>query len=307
MTNVRSTWQSDLDYTSKVRICVYAFLIVILILNIIYKIATDASNQSINHNRLALGSKALVTKKLISLNTPLKLPPNKEEILKIRENTIFENADLIIPPYKPSWAVFGRINDSIPFLSTKSVLQTNVNDINLEESSFESYSIVNPYLLLEPVWKGLNNPNQIRPEISKLEYYPADKKISVTVELKSFFKGINLPVDDNFEQIIPYPINFSINGYNARDLGLNKLIYISSASSNINSGNNQDIEVQLTEYIGLNKVICNDDLGCNHRINGSKILESFKISALPATAVFILSRLNDSSEDNIIQYIIQIK
>ncbi|MCP4594805.1 MAG: hypothetical protein GY842_29080, partial [bacterium] len=160
---------------------------------------------SLNHNRLLIGDRAEIRETYaVVLNRPVELDfLSKADVLRFRRDAVAQHPRLIDPDYSPSRAVFGLIEDGLPWWGNAGQYFHGPGAKSIEGPSEESRYIVNPLLLvavdlvgLSPwcggfAWDGsrisqseLNDPNfPLYCPASALTWWPRESRAEAVYDL----------------------------------------------------------------------------------------------------------------------------
>lgn len=250
----------------------------------------------------------------VALAPPLELDGmTRAEIFELREKAVARDDGLVAAPYAPSPAVFGEIEDRLPWYGMLGRFVFGYGSRVAEGPSEESRFILNPFVLLAPDfevgfyaygmngWRDvgeveravLSGDLQLSPQFSRLEYSGDRRSATLRVELSRFIEQANPYTKDPLTLENMY---FFLVTYNARDLGFRAAAIDFERSQNIFQPKNAyQGAFQLVHYLHRGGS-CGQKGGCNNMSPASPYTDVHFVTALPAQMVVKLWRDIESAK-----------
>lgn len=199
----------------------------------------------------------------------------KAEIYQLRTTEVIKYPQLLQGRYAPSEAVFGQIVDDKPWWGILGYCFYGNGPKSIDGPSEESRFIMNPFLLVgmdkeyaTRIGAGIVLSNPAYPQPISLVWKKDRQNVTVTYNVTRFWK----------EAEGYYPAQhmrtFSLDAYNARDLGFDYLYVDEQRSQNITSRNTKNEPLQIPFFIHCGGS-CGYVGGCN---NGSPTAQDFRIA-----------------------------
>ncbi len=232
---------------------------------------------------------------------------NTVALSELRTKIVQQFPQLVTEPYKPSASVFNGIKEGSPWFSLQGFFYSGPGEQSVQGPSAEGRYILNPLLLVGADLWGLSiwtegnlkwdrekvsaaklsvPPVRLYPHPLNLTYLPQERRAEVTYQASLFLyetkDWVLAPLDKS-------QINFGITAYNARDFGY-RFIYLSPKSENIEAPKLKKSPLPITDFLSFQGSLCGNSSGCNHRNSPMPQLDTIKVTALPAKAVFDLWR-----------------
>jgi hypothetical protein len=236
-----------------------------------------------HNNALAIDSLASEEMLDIELQPVVELDfKSKEEVLKLRTEAVYRYPQLISKDYKPSESVFGQIGDGAPWWGVLGLSYYGNGEKSIEGPSWQSASILNPYLLVVPDFYFGWSPAQVSiAEVGRAEYpthceprslrwYPKLKRAEAVYEAFCARLSSNSAI--------------SLMAYNARDFNLN-YIYVSYKDSRNIFKQNPPTETYLNPQFIHRGSSCGYPGGCNNLSPSTPPIDDIKIINWPAQVV----------------------
>jgi len=203
----------------------------------------------------------------VDVNPPVALNMRaRSDIYEIRRRAVLDHKELADDNYRPSEAVFGKIQDGTAWWGLQGLYYYGTGDKSNEGLSGESRFIANPFLLI-----GLGEPRAYR-NLAVLDrenpVYPVPTKISWQSQYATV--KITYNVSDHFKYLLAnsYPNaeekKLELVTYNARDFGFNYLWVDPTASMAVESLNKTGRAVALQQKVEWGHSCANSG-GCNAR------------------------------------------
>ncbi|HRE46250.1 MAG TPA: hypothetical protein PLD47_00870 [Aggregatilineales bacterium] len=264
-----------------------------------------------NMNRLNLGTGAPQG----PLNIPLQAPQDfdgksKQAIWQIRRAAVESRPDLLAAPYTPSDAVFGQVEDGLPWWGMSGQFYYGAGMRSIEGPSEEARFLLNPYLLVAADFWGLtqqSNPGWNlamikdsyvdRPNFplicqpQGLRWYPSERRAEVTYDVSGCMTALS------YWATAPLTLQnmpFDLIAYNARDLNLNYLFLALNESPNLSHYEPIGTPFYITHFLHRGGS-CGYPGGCNNMSPSTPEISYYTILALPAQAVIYLWQENPGS------------
>lgn len=207
---------------------------------------------------------------------------SKAEVLKLRTEAVYKYLQLISGDYKPSEPIFGQMEDGAPWWGVLGISYYGSGEKSIEGPSWQSISILNPYLLVVPDfyfgWStaqvsitevgGPEYPTYCEPRY--LRWYPKISRAEVTYDASCARLSQNSTI--------------SLMAYNARDFSLN-YIYVSYKDSLNIFKQNPPTEPYLNPQFIHRGSSCGYPGGCNNLSPSTPPIDDIKIINRPAQVV----------------------
>lgn len=239
-----------------------------------------------NQNQLALGDRA----KLETLDLPLQAPTEldfatKAEVFRLRTEAVLKHPDLIIGGYRPANAVFGQIEDGLPWWGTLGNFYYGSGEKSIEGLAEESRFILNPYLLVAAEIHSYWDPNLIAENAAR---QPDFLLYCAPSQLRWQPRVAYAEVLYSAQCVQQAPSRFfDLIAYNARDLNLN-YIYVSYTDSvNITKFDQPTAAYAIPHFIHRGGS-CGYPGGCNNMSPPSPEIDSLEVTGYPAQVVIWL-------------------
>ncbi len=262
-----------------------------------------------NRNALAIRDAAKVATIDIPIRPPVELDfKSKAEVLKLREEAVYRYPDLLAGDYEPSEAVFGQMEDNLPWWGLAGQFFLGNGERSIEGASEEARFILNPYLLLAVEFDGLYskweaqrvtsydllNPNfPLYCEASQLRWRPGEARAEVTYDVSQYMARLKPWASQPLTLADFY---FSLLAYNARDLNLSYMFVSYSDSRRITKLDPPAAAYAIPHYLHRGGS-CGYPGGCNNMSPDTPEISWLEITGLPAEAVIRLWRQSPSSID----------
>ncbi len=256
-----------------------------------------------NHNALTLGYGDATP-----WNVPIRQPEEfdgltRDQIFEIR-STAVGYPDFTAHEYKPSDAVFGQIEDGLPWWGMDGLFYYGNGEQSIVGPSEESRFILNPYLLVGLDiwgWSVFNvprfqwNTNRITPEMVAQNDFPpvcqaqelywdiVNRKADVTYDVTACLAEINkwtvtpVTLEDGY---------FDIIAYNARDFNLN-WIYIWYPTPDYPAVPMGDRPIKIPHFLHRGSS-CQYPGDCNNMSPFVPQLDAYYLGSVPATVTAYL-------------------
>jgi hypothetical protein len=257
-----------------------------------------------NRNALAIGASARAPALDIAIQAPVELDfKSRAEVFQLREAAVSRYPDLLARDYTPSDAVFGQIEDQLPWWGITGHFYYGSGERSIEGPAEETRFLLNPYLLVAAEFDGLfyswdtsrvTEAHLRQPdfpfycEASQLRWYPGEARAEVTYARSQCLARTNQWTVQRLGLDQAY---FSLIAYNARDLNLNYLYVSYDDSRNIFKPDAPTSAYAIPHYIHRGGS-CGYPGGCNNMSPDTPEISWLQISALPAQAVVRLWRQN---------------
>ena len=260
-----------------------------------------------NRNELALGKETDVMNVSIEIQPPVEFDTlAKTRILAMRKEAVNRHPELLASAYKPSGAVFGRIENKAPWWGTTGMFYFGRGERSIEGPAEESRFILNPFLLVAAelegatIWRhGTAMWDQARAAnvdpgaagfplycpAQDLHWYPAQRRAQVTYDVSRYLKSVRSWTGEP----LPLPIEFSLLAYNARDLNLNFAYIAFEDSRNVHQDDAADAPLPIRHYLHRGNS-CGYPGGCNNASPRMPQISAIWIDKLPARVVVWLWR-----------------
>lgn len=234
-----------------------------------------------NRNQLAIGDAATTEAINLAIQPPIELDfKTRAEVLQLREQAVQRQAELILGTYRPAEAVFGQIEDHLPWWGLAGYFYYGSGDKSIEGLSEESRFLVNPYLLVGADfyhnWKDQPESEILRPGVAldcapaQLRWYPKARRGEVTYNAAC--------VAQTNSRL------FDLIAYNARDMNLNYLYVVSDDSRNISKPDLPTRPYAIPHYLHRGGS-CGYPGGCNNMSPPTPEIDALEIIEFPAQVV----------------------
>jgi len=268
---------------------------------------------SMNHNRLLIGERAQIRGPYeVVLNRPVEFDfLSRADVLRVRRDAVAQHPSIIHPGYRPSPAVFGQIEDGLPWWGNAGQYFHGPGATSIDGPSEESRYIVNPLLLVAVDFVGLspwsdgfewdrgrvgdgewNDPDfPLYCRESSLTWWPHQSRaeavydLSVHLEKLNGYTAARTSLADAVFRLMPD---------NARDMDLNYLAVSPERSWNVSKADWRREPVRILHFIHRGGS-CGYPGGCNNGSPYQPELDNFRVEALPAHLDVLLWR--DRPED----------
>lgn len=282
---------------------------------------------SVNHNRLLLGSRSQIHGAYhVGLNQPVEFDfLTRAEVLRFRRNAVVQHPSVIHQDYRPSGAVFGQMEDGLPWWGNAGQYFHGSGVKSIEGPSEESRYIVNPLLLvavdlvgLSPWCDGfqwdrghvgedeLNDqdfPLYCRP--SSLTWWPRESRAEAVYDLSAHLEKLNRYTATRMSLANAF---FCLMPDNARDLNLNYLAVSPETSLNVSKDDLRPEAVGILHFLHRG-ASCGYPGGCNNGSPYQPEFDNFRVEALPAHLDVLLwrDRPEDISEPPVMRFTVRFR
>lgn len=246
-----------------------------------------------NQNRLAIGEAAKLASLDLQIRPPIELDyMSREKVLDLREEAVFLYPDLLEGEYSPAEAVFGQIEDGLPWWGLDGQFYYLNGEKSVNGPSEEARFILNPYLLVAAEWAGAWDSNVV-PEAAILrEGFPLH-----CVPYRLHWEPVNRRVLVRYRQACVSAQDFrsfDLISYNARDLNMN-YIYVSYADSrNVSKNPMPETAYKIPHFLHRGGS-CGIPGGCNNMSPYTPEIDGLVLGGLPARVVIWLWQENPES------------
>ncbi|KKM96224.1 hypothetical protein LCGC14_1180240 [marine sediment metagenome] len=282
---------------------------------------------SVNGNRLLLSDRAQIQRAYdVVLNRPVEFDfLTRAAVLQLRCDAVAQHPRLIHRGYRPSHAVFGQMEDGLPWWGDAGQYFYGSGVKSIEGPSEESRYIVNPLLLvavdlvgLSPwrdgfEWDGsrvsegeLNDPNfPLCCRASSLTWWPHESRAEAVYDLSAHLEKLNRYTATRMSLADAV---FCLMPDNARDMNLNYLAVSSETSLNVLKPDLRRDAVQILHFLHRGGS-CGYPGGCNNGSPYQAELDNFRIEALPAHLDVLLwrDRPEDISEPPVMRFTVRFR
>ena len=197
--------------------------------------------------------------------------------MKLRIEAVNRHVELIDGTYRPSEAVFGQIEDNLPWWGIAGIFYYGLGEKSIMGPSEESRFLLNPYLLvgvdLYHNWAHVSEAQILAPGVSldcaptQLSWYPSERRAEVTYSAACVAR-----TNSRY---------FDLISYNARDMNLN-YIYVSYVDShNISKPDPPAEPYAIPHYIHRGDS-CGYPGGCNNMSPPSPVIDGLEITDFPS-------------------------
>jgi hypothetical protein len=254
------------------------------------------------HNTLAIGEDARLAELEVELYPAIELDwMTRADVLELRREAVYRYPDLIVGDYQPSEAVFGQIEDGLPWWGFKGQYFGS-GSRSIEGPAEESRYIMNPYLLVAAntwlsgamwggtriTWDDLDSPDfpyYCLPE--SLWWWPKEAHAEVVYPVSRCLDRKNQWV---IEPQSASSAIFDLVAYNARDMNLNYMYVAYADSLNIFKDDPPGKPYTIPQYIHRGQS-CGYPGGCNNMSPSCPEIQHISIEALPAqTTIWLWER-----------------
>jgi hypothetical protein len=301
------TFLEKFRQNSDFRATTYGILTALFLLNYIY-FALQEPQLPKNTNRIMLSGEPLKEDKVLSVTHYSAFPSTVEGVLEARLKKVNEQSDLLKSPYRISAVVFHKLDLNAPWVGLEGI--TNQGKFTALKSpddiAYESRMLLNPFLFIEPFFvdfsslegSSLLNSNtafspDVQPKIQEIFFSKNRDEHKIIINMSEFYKDA---IERNLIIGKPSDLVFSTSAYNARDFGFNSIQFLSDKSSNVFATTGSSELTKIKEQVEFQDSICIESSGCNGRSRESNIAPRYTVKALPAIAVFELSRRGENGE-----------
>jgi hypothetical protein len=261
-----------------------------------------------NRNALVLGDRAKVTTLDIGIQPPAELDSKtRAEVLQLRREAALRYPGLLAGSYEPSDAVFGQIQDGLPWWGIAGQFFYGSGGRSIDGPSEETRFILNPYLLVAADFNGLSIWSRTgsplvwdkariseslldRPDFpltclpSTLRWRPREARAEVTYFLSGCLAAMNRWTA---RPLTVAQASFDLIAYNARDLNLNYLYVLPEDSLGLAQDNLPTAPVAIPQFIHKGNS-CGYPGGCNNMSPYVQDMSGVRIERLPAEAMIHL-------------------
>jgi hypothetical protein len=226
---------------------------------------------------LAIGEAAKVESMDVALQPPVELDfKSKAEVLQLRQEAVERHPELLAREYVPSRAVFGFVEDGVPWWGIEGHFYYDSGERSIEGASEESRFIVNPFLLAAAEFNVLFAGRMTKEELSTFPLYCVPRNLhwrprEAYAEVSYDASCVAMRSD--------YP--FTLIAYNARDLGLNYIFVSYPDSVNITKQDQPQEPYANPQFIHKGGS-CGYPGGCNNMSPSTPEISQLRVTALPA-------------------------
>ncbi|MBN1267646.1 MAG: hypothetical protein JXA25_19295 [Anaerolineales bacterium] len=250
-------------------------LLVLILLLVTALIVLKAGRK--NRNKLAVGENARVEYVHVEIQPPSELDfKTRDEIYQLRREAVDRYTELISNWYKPSYAVFGLIEDSIPWYGIEGQFYFGQGENSIRGPSEEARYILNPFLLVAAEFNGFWGQMISEAELEgfalycapySLQWRPEESYAEVSYHASCVVMRQKIPLD--------------LIAYNARDFNLNYIYVSFDDSVNIIQQDHPDEAYKNPQYIhhGGN---CEYPGGCNNMSPNTPEINDLQVLGFPA-------------------------
>ncbi len=253
-----------------------------------------------NRNALAIGEAGQAPALDIPIQPPVELDfKTRAEVWQLRKAAVSQHPELISGSYQPSEAVFGQVEDSLPWWGITGHFYYGSGERSIEGPAEETRFLLNPYLLVAAEFDGLfyswdthrvteldlrGTSFPFYCEAAGLRWSPREAYAEVTYPIGQCLARTNrwtarpLTLADAF---------FSLIAYNARDMNLNYLYVAYQDSLNLSKLDPPTSAYAIPHYLHRGGS-CGYPGGCNNMSPDTPEISWIELTRLPARAVIRL-------------------
>lgn len=250
----------------------------------------------------------------ISITQPVELSSMSLATLSNLRKSIVESTPALTAPYSLSDEVFGRIKSEGKWMSIDGYYVGGRAQQAVNGKSFESVSILNPFILVLPeffdlsIWSGklkwdykkvkrsvvLQGDFPLAPKATELTVFPSERKATVVYEVSQFVKDANSWTS---VPLTAFPVTAEVLFMNAVDFGY-KFAYLKiKESQGVSSEEIGNDPITLQDHYKYYKSLCGNAEGCNHRSSPHPFYDKIVFNGSGARAVFALWKSQPKSVD----------
>lgn len=263
---------------------------------------------SVNHNRLLIGDRARIRGPYeVLLHRPVELDfMSRADVLRVRRDAVAQHPSIIRPGYRPSRAVFGQMEDGLPWWGSAGQYFHGPGARSIDGPSEESRYLVNPLLLVAVDFVGLspwsdgfewdrrrvgdgewNHPDfPLYCRERSLTWWPHQSRAEVVYDLSAHLEKLH---GRTVARMSLADAVFCLMPDNARDMNLNYLAVSSETSWNVSKADWRRQPVRILHFIHRGSS-CGYPGGCNNGSPYQPELDNFRVEALPAHLDVLLWR-----------------
>ncbi len=244
-----------------------------------------------NRNRLALGEGAPAGPIEIEIAAPAEFDfQTRTQVLGLRQQAVGQHPELLGGKYRPSGAVFGQIEDGLPWWGLAGQFYYGPGEQSIEGASEESRFLLNPFLLLAADfyhnWQGRPESEISRRGFvfacppTQLRWFPDERRGEVNYDADCIRRTNSR--------------TFDLIAYNARDFNLNYVYVWYDESRNIAKRNPPERPYAIPHFLHRGGS-CGYPGGCNNMSPPSPEIDALEITDFPA---FVLVWLWEEQPDD---------
>ena len=289
-----------------------ALLIAGIAIALCVRIYFGGANLNANSNEILLGANSTTSPFNVPFYEPQSLSgSSKEDISALRAGFVDQQMGVLANAYTLS-SVFDGMPSNFPWLGMTAALAEGPSPHGVDGASFDSRSVLNPYLLIFPdfwglsIWSGLKlksasevgySPERLvanlylKPKMIHLD--PSARIGTVTYNLREFLASLS-----SFFEVAPTlsQANFSLNALNARDLGFNYYFLDLPDSKNISNSKQPLKPLLILDQLAHSYGTCDADIDCVSSVAAPGEFDSIQVDSLPATASINLWKSNPGDD-----------